>query len=94
MWGWCTILPSSRVSDNDVIWISRGGCNIFELSLSISQVLQQLDEEGCARVARVLRSLPQATVLLVGQSEGFAARTFDAVDVVVKRGGVCTLEEA
>ena len=57
-------------------------------------MLQQLDEEGCARVARVLRGLPHATVLLVGQADGFAARTFDAVDVVVKRGGACTLEEA
>ncbi len=62
--------------------------------MACAQVLQQLDEEGCVRVARVLRSLPHATVLLVGQAEGFAARTFDAVDVVVKRGGACTLEEA
>ncbi len=57
-------------------------------------MLQQLDEEGCARVLGVLRALPQQSVLLVGQADSYAAQTVDAVDIVVKRGGVCTLEEA
>ena len=42
----------------------------------------------------VLRALPQQSVLLVGQADSYAAQTVDAVDIVVKRGGVCTLEEA
>lgn len=58
------------------------------------QVLQQLDEEGCARVAAVLRRLPHSTVLLVGQANTYEAQTFDAVDVVVKQGGRTTVEVA
>lgn len=64
------------------------------VSAACAQVLQQLDEEGCARVAAVLRHLPQSTVLLVGQADSYVARTFDAVDVVVKQGGQTTIEAA
>jgi hypothetical protein len=58
------------------------------------QVLQQLDDEGCARVAAVLRRLPHDTVLLVGQADSYVAQTFDAVDVVVKEGGQTSVEVA
>lgn len=34
------------------------------------QILQQLDAEGCRRVAEVLRGLEQETVLVVGQVRG------------------------
>ena len=34
-------------------------------------MLQQLDEEGCSRVVHVLKSLPQASVLIVGQANSF-----------------------
>jgi hypothetical protein len=46
-----------------------------------------LDDAGCAAVARLLRSLPRRTVLVVAQADSFAEREFDAVDVVVKKGG-------
>lgn len=59
-----------------------------------SQVLQQLDEEGCARVAAVLRRLPHTTVLLVGQADSYVSQTFDAIDVVIKQGGMTTIEAA
>ncbi|KAK9914871.1 hypothetical protein WJX75_001641 [Coccomyxa subellipsoidea] len=65
-------------------------CNLMVLD----EVLQQLDEEGCARVAAVLRCLPHSTVLLVGQASTYVAQTFDAVDVVVKQGGRTTVEVA
>ncbi len=58
------------------------------------QVLQQLDEEGCARVAGVLKRLPHNTVLVVGQADSYVSQTFDAVDCVVKQSGQCTVEEA
>lgn len=56
--------------------------------------MQQLDEEGCARVAAVLRRLPHTTVLLVGQANTYVSQTFDAIDVVVKQGGRTTVEVA
>lgn len=59
-----------------------------------AQVMQQLDEEGCARVASVLRRLPHTTVLLVGQANTYVSQTFDAIDVVVKQGGQTTVELA
>ncbi len=58
------------------------------------QVLQQLDEEGCARVASVLKRLPHTTVLVVGQADSYVVQTFDAVDCVVKQNGQCTVEAA
>lgn len=58
------------------------------------QVLQQLDEVGCARVASVLKRLPHTTVLVVGQADSYVAQTFDAVDCVVKQNGQCTVEAA
>jgi hypothetical protein len=60
----------------------------------VLQVLQQLDAEGCARVAAVLRGLPQASVLVVGQAHSFVTEAFDTVDVVVKRGGCSSVEAA
>ena len=60
----------------------------------LMQVLQQLDEEGCARVAGVLKRLPHNTVLVVGQADSYVSQTFDAVDCVVKQSGQCTVEEA
>ncbi len=39
------------------------------------QAPQQLDEEGCARVASVLRRLPHTRVLVVGQADGYVAWT-------------------
>jgi hypothetical protein len=60
----------------------------------VPQVLQQLDGEGCARVAAVLRGLPQASVLVVGQAHSFVTEAFDTVDVVVKRGGCSSIEAA
>lgn len=57
------------------------------------QVLQQLDEEGCSRVAGVLKRLPHTTVLVVGQADSYVAQTFDAVDCVVKQSGQCTVVE-
>eukprot|EP00887_Chlorella_sp_A99_P004143 scaffold23.g4143.t1 len=44
---------------------------------------EHLDSEGCLRVAALLKSLPYSTVL-----------AFDAVDVVVKRGGGSVLDAA
>ena len=35
------------------------------------QVLQQLDGEGCARVCSVLKSMPQASVLVVAQANSY-----------------------
>ncbi|KAK9831419.1 hypothetical protein WJX81_003210 [Elliptochloris bilobata] len=52
-------------------------CNLIVLD----EVLQQLDGEGCARVAAVLRGLPQESVLVVGQANSFVTEAFDAADV-------------
>lgn len=51
------------------------------------QVLEKLDGEGCARVASVLRGLPQRSVLVVGQAHSFVTDAFGTVDVVVKSSG-------
>ncbi len=59
-----------------------------------AQVLQQLDEEGCARVAGVLKRLPHTTVLVVGQADSYVAQTFDAIDCVLKESGQCSVQEA
>uniref|UniRef100_A0A7R9VBR7 RecF/RecN/SMC N-terminal domain-containing protein n=1 Tax=Chlamydomonas euryale TaxID=1486919 RepID=A0A7R9VBR7_9CHLO len=60
-------------------------CNV----LVLDEALQQLDAEGCARVASLLRGLPQETVLVVGQAHSFVAQAFDVVDIVIK---VCVRE--
>lgn len=58
------------------------------------QVLQHLDSEGLSRAATVLRSLPQETVLVVGQAHSYVSQIFDTTDVVVKRGGSSFIEAA
>ena len=55
------------------------------------QVLQHLDEEGCSRVATLLKALPVETVLVVGQAHSFVTQAFDVLDVVVKRGGASSI---
>jgi DNA repair exonuclease SbcCD ATPase subunit len=63
-------------------------CNL----LVLDEALQQLDAEGCARFASLLRTLPHASVLVVGQQGSFIASHFDVVDTVVKRGGASVVE--
>lgn len=43
-------------------------------SLPVPQVLQQLDEEGCARTAKVLKQLPQENILIIGQADSFVTQ--------------------
>jgi hypothetical protein len=59
----------------------------FAAPTVLRQVLEKLDGEGCARVASVLRSLPQRSVLVVGQAHSFVTDSFGTVDVVVKSSG-------
>lgn len=56
------------------------------------QVLQHLDNQGCAAVASVLRSMPQDSILLIGQDNTFATESFDTIDVVTKQGGCSTVK--
>eukprot|EP00898_Chlorokybus_atmophyticus_P004725 jgi/Chlat1/5253/Chrsp33S00387 len=58
----------------------------------LDEVLQHLDDEGCRRVASVLRSLEQQTVLVVSQARSMIASTFDVVDYVVKAGDIATIQ--
>uniref|UniRef100_A0A6U1KZY2 RecF/RecN/SMC N-terminal domain-containing protein n=1 Tax=Tetraselmis chuii TaxID=63592 RepID=A0A6U1KZY2_9CHLO len=60
--------------------------------LVLDEVLQHLDNQGCAAVATVLRSLSQDTILLIGQDNTFATESFDAIDVVTKEGGSSRVE--
>ena len=64
---------------------SRGrlSCNL----LVLDEALQQLDAEGCSRVASVLRNLPHDSVLVVGQAHSYITQVFDVMDIVVKRAG-------
>lgn len=62
--------------------------------LILDEVMQHLDSEGCLRVAALLKSLPYSTVLVVAQAHSLATQAFDAVDVVVKRGGGSVLDAA
>ena len=39
-----------------------------------TQVLQQLDQEGCQRVAEVLQQLPLSSVFVVGQAHSFVTQ--------------------
>jgi hypothetical protein len=55
-------------------------------------VLEKLDEEGCSRVAALLKRLPYSSVFVVGQAGSFVTREFAAVDTVVKSGGCSTVE--
>jgi hypothetical protein len=56
------------------------------------QVLEKLDEEGCACVASLLKGLPYSSVFVVGQANSFVTREFASVDTVVKAGGCSTVE--
>jgi hypothetical protein len=58
------------------------------------QVLQQLDGEGCQRVASVLRDLPHESVLVVGQADSYVTAAFDVVDTVVKSNGSSWIDAA
>ncbi|GAX81139.1 hypothetical protein CEUSTIGMA_g8573.t1, partial [Chlamydomonas eustigma] len=55
--------------------------------LVLDEVLQQLDGEGCSRLADVLRGLPHDSILVVGQANSYVTQVFDVMDVVVKRDG-------
>ncbi|GFR43838.1 hypothetical protein Agub_g4959, partial [Astrephomene gubernaculifera] len=68
----------------------RLACNVMVLD----EVLQQLDGTGCEAVARVLRELPHASVLLVGHRSSAATAGFEVVDVVVKQGGAARVRLA
>jgi hypothetical protein len=46
-------------------------------------VLQQLDEEGCKRVADVLRELPLDSVYVVGQAHSFVTEVQKMCDCCV-----------
>lgn len=59
--------------------------------LVLDEVMQHLDEEGCARVASVLKGLPYPSVLVVAQAHSFMTQACDATDCVVKRGGASTI---
>ena len=54
--------------------------------------MQHLEEEGCSRVTQQLRTLPQGTVLVVGQVASFASRHINESDTVVKIGSASVIE--
>jgi hypothetical protein len=56
------------------------------------QVLEKLDDEGCSRVAWLLKGLPYDSVFVVGQAGSFVTKEFAAVDTVVKAGGSSYVE--
>lgn len=56
------------------------------------QVLEKLDDEGCSRVAWLLKGLPYDSVFVVGQAGSFVTKEFAAVDTVVKAGGSSFVE--
>jgi hypothetical protein len=60
--------------------------------MGLSGVLvQHLDAVGRSRMLRVLRGLPQGSVLVVSQANGELAGMFDLVDQVVKDAHTATL---
>lgn len=61
----------------------RLSCNL----LILDEVMQQLDSEGCSRVALMLKSLPHDSILVVGQSRSFVESSIEIVDRVVKFSG-------
>ncbi|KAF8071319.1 hypothetical protein HT031_001402 [Scenedesmus sp. PABB004] len=60
--------------------------------LVLDEVLEKLDEEGCACVAGLLKSLPYSSVFVVGQAGSFVTKEFACVDTVVKAGGAARVE--
>ncbi len=62
--------------------------------LVLDEALQQLDAQGCAQVAGLLRGLAHDSVLVVGQAGSYATQVFDVVDVVVKEGGGSSVQQA
>ncbi|KAF5832983.1 hypothetical protein DUNSADRAFT_10970 [Dunaliella salina] len=65
----------------------RLSCNV----LVLDEVLQQLDQEGCIRVADLLRELPLSSVFVVGQAHSFVTEAFEKMDTVVKKDGYSTI---
>lgn len=63
-------------------------CNI----LVLDEVMQHLDEEGCALAMDAIMQMDRSSVLVVGQLASFATRHLDACDTVVKQNGVSTIE--
>lgn len=59
---------------------------------TVLQVLEKLDDEGCSRVAWLLKVLPYDSVFVVGQAGSFVTKEFAAVDTVVKAGGSSFVE--
>ncbi|GAB4817224.1 hypothetical protein N2152v2_004270 [Parachlorella kessleri] len=60
--------------------------------LVLDEVMQHLDEEGCLRVAGLLKQLPYSSVLVVAQAHSFLTQALDAMDIIVKKDGVSMLE--
>ncbi|KAJ7549384.1 hypothetical protein O6H91_07G051300 [Diphasiastrum complanatum] len=60
--------------------------------LVLDEVLQHLDSEGKARVAAVLKGLPQRTILVVSQTHSDVTDSFDVVDMVIKRNDTATVQ--
>ena len=46
--------------------------------LSVRQLLQQLDGQGCASVCTVLKSMPHASVLVVAQANSYVTQVRSA----------------
>lgn len=69
----------SQLQTSSTLYISaykrRAQCvEALRHRLACLQVLQQLDEEGCARVSKLLRSMPQANILVVGQADSYVMK--------------------
>jgi ABC-type Mn2+/Zn2+ transport system ATPase subunit len=60
--------------------------------LVLDEVLQQMDEEGVLRAAKLLKTLDVETVLVVCQSNSALGKAFENVDTVLKEGDVATLQ--
>jgi predicted transcriptional regulator len=68
------------------IYATKECATILCSSINV-QVLQQLDQEGCTRVADMLRELPLSSVFVVGQAHSFVTEAFEKMDTVVKKDG-------
>ena len=61
--------------------------------LILDEVLQQLDSEGCSRVALMLKSLPHSSILVVGQARSFVESSIEVVDSVIKSSGSSSVRQ-